>query len=140
MSKNFPEGSAGNGEARKSAPSFSSEELQELEDLLLNRRAFLLGNVQRLEDQAFRDGAEERSGVPIHPAELATDNYLLDMSLAFIENESGRLQEIDDALERLRDGSFGRCEGCDEVVAIERLRAVPYARFCVHCQTAQEQS
>lgn len=129
-----------NGQPSPDGGLFSPEQLRELKALLLNRRAFLQGNVQKLEDQALRNTSEGHSTVPFHLADLATDNYLLDMSLGFMENQSGRLQDIDDALERLHDGSFGRCEGCDEVVSIERLRAIPYARFCVACQSEQERS
>jgi DnaK suppressor protein len=139
MSKHTPESPEG-GPPSSNGDQFSPEELEELEALLMNRRAFLLGNVQKLEDEAAQRGPEEHSNSSVHIAEHATDAYLLDISLAFIENQSGRLRDIDDALERLHDGSYGRCEMCDNLVAIDRLRAVPYARCCVPCQSEQEKA
>ena len=48
--------------------------------------------------------------------------------------DAGRLREIDEALLRLAAGGFGTCEECGEGIAEKRLLAVPWARFCVHCQ------
>ena len=139
MSKDLSNTTPG-GETDPDGGLFSAEQLREFKSLLLNRRTFLQGNVQKLGDQALRNPSEGNSTVPFHLADLATDNYLLDMSLSFMENESGRLQDIEDALDRLQDGSFGHCEGCGEVVSVERLKAIPYARFCVACQSELERA
>ncbi len=121
---------------------FAPEELRAFEILLRRRRDFLLGNVQKLEDEACRKGVEaagDLSTLPLHLADLATDTQQQEMSFAFMESEQGQLQAIEDSLESLRDGTFGSCENCDREIAFDRLRAIPYARLCLECKRREEE-
>jgi DnaK suppressor protein len=90
-----------------------------------------------LEEEALRGIGGEASGgisnVPIHPADLGTDNFEEQITLGLLENEDQILTEIDDALERIDNGTFGRCENCGKEISRERLDALPYARYCVAC-------
>ena len=129
-------------EPRRSSKRFAAEELRAFERLLQRRRQFLLGNVRRLEDEACRNGSDaagDLSSIPIHPADLATDTQQQDMSLVFMENENVQIQDIEEALERIHEDRFGLCEECDHEIALERLRAIPYAPLCVDCQRRQEE-
>jgi len=99
--------------------------------------------MRRLEDEACRKGSDaagDLSTIPIHPADMATDTQQQDMSLTFMENENVQLQEIDDALERIREERFGRCEECGGDIALARLRAIPYASLCVDCRRREEEA
>ena len=130
-------------EARRPSRRFAPDELRAFERLLQRRRQVLLGNVRRLEDEACRKGSDaagDLSTMPLHPADQATDTHQQDMSLVFMENESVRLQDIEEALERIREDRFGLCEECDREIALERLRAIPYAPLCVDCQRRQEEA
>lgn len=69
----------------------------------------------------------------IHPAEVGTENYLKELDFALVENEQHLLSEVRDALRRIDDGSFGRCEVCGTSIREARLRALPYARLCIGC-------
>jgi RNA polymerase-binding protein DksA len=86
------------------------------------------------------DAAGDLSTMPLHPADIATDTHQQDMSLYFMENENVQLQDIEDALERIHEDRFGRCEECEHEIALERLRAIPYAALCVDCQRRQEEA
>jgi RNA polymerase-binding transcription factor DksA len=55
-----------------------------------------------------------------------------------MESESGEVQEIREALERLHNGTFGSCESCGHAIPLERLKAIPYARLCVGCKSEEE--
>jgi DnaK suppressor protein len=128
---------------RPSSKRFRPEELRAFEQLLQQRRQLLLGNVRRLEDEACRkgsDGAGDLSTIPLHPADIATDLQQQDMSLVFMENENVQIQDIEEALERLREDRFGLCEECEREIALERLRAIPYAPLCVDCKRRQEEA
>jgi len=57
-----------------------------------------------------------------------------------MENENVRLQDIEEALERIYEDRFGLCEECDSEIALERLRAIPYAPLCVDCKRRQEEA
>ncbi len=84
----------------------------------------------------------ERNEIAI---ERAADNF--DASLLAVERESSArtleqdfrlLREVEAALRRLRDGTFGICQRCDEEIAPKRLQAIPWAAFCVSCQEKAE--
>jgi len=62
------------------------------------------------------------------------------MSLVFMENENVQLQDIEEALERIRDDRFGLCEECGCEIAFERLRAIPYAPLCLDCKRREEEA
>jgi RNA polymerase-binding transcription factor DksA len=72
-------------------------------------------------------------------ADLGTDNFEQEMSLNLLQNEEQVLDEIAAALDRINQGTFGRCEECDTEIPKARLQAVPYARYCVECARKLEQ-
>jgi len=108
--------------------------------LALGKR--LRSDVSHLEGEAFRNTGGEASGslssVPIHPADLGTDNFEEELTLDLLENQDQMLEEIDAALARLDQGTFGRCEECQKPIAKERLDALPYTRLCVDCARKSE--
>jgi RNA polymerase-binding transcription factor DksA len=119
----------------------SKAELKEFKTLLLHRKAVLQGDVKTLEDEACKkgtDAAGDLSTLPMHLADLGTDSFEQDISLGLMENESDELHEIQEAFERIKDGSFGLCETCRKKIPKERLKAIPYARLCVGCKKKEE--
>ncbi|HLY09069.1 MAG TPA: TraR/DksA family transcriptional regulator [Planctomycetota bacterium] len=119
------------------AKGFSARELARYEDLLLDRRHRLLDDLQTLE-KADANGAGEIPPTSSHLADLGSDREASDISLGRRESESTEIQEIDDALDRIRDGSFGLCEDCSRLISNGRLQAIPYARLCLSCKTVEE--
>jgi len=102
----------------------------------------LNGDVSNLADEALRKGGGEASGslsnMPIHMADLGTDNFEQEFTLNLLENDEHALDEIAAALDRLDKGTFGKCEECHKEIPRERLKALPYARFCVECARKME--
>src|SRR5204862_3647369 len=80
------------------------------------------------------------SNMPLHMADVGTDNYEQEFTLSLMANQGQALEEIGAALERLEDGSFGRCEECAGEIPAARLEALPYARYCVECARKMEQN
>ena len=119
-------------------------ELQSHRETLLNLRRRLTGDVSHLADEALRARGGEASGslsnAPLHMADLGTDNFEQELSLNLLQNQEHALKEIDEALQRIRQGSFGRCEECGEPIPKGRLQALPYTRHCVACARKLEQS
>jgi DnaK suppressor protein len=66
-------------------------------------------------------------------ADLASDLAEQQLDLGLAEAASVRLDAIEEALRRLANGRYGACEGCGQAIASPRLRALPWARTCVHC-------
>ena len=71
-------------------------------------------------------------------ADCATSDMITDYAHMFGERLQQRLQMIDDALEAIEDGYYGLCEECDEPINEKRLELMPFARFCVRCQSELE--
>src|SRR5687768_18138685 len=90
----------------------TSEDLQQFETALLERRRLLMGDFRSLEESESRDSSE-LSNLSTHLADMGSDRAESDVSLGRRESASSEIQELDDALERLRDGSFGLCETCE---------------------------
>lgn len=118
-------------------------DLEAYKQQLLHLRERLNGDVSHLADEALRktdgDGASNLSHMPIHMADLGTDNFEQENTLSLLANEQQQLEEIGDALERIKQGSFGRCEECGTDIPKPRLKEIPYARFCVACARKHEQ-
>jgi DnaK suppressor protein len=117
-------------------------EINDYRRRLLALKKRLGGDLSELEEEALRGVGGEAAGglsdVPVHPADLGTDNYEEEMSLTLLENEEQLLAEVNDALERIEKGTFGRCEVCGQEIPRERLKAVPYTRYCLrHAQELQ---
>ena len=70
--------------------------------------------------------------------DYATSDMIADYAHMFGERLQQRLLMIDDALEAIEDGDYGLCEECDEAINEKRLQLMPFARFCVSCQSELE--
>lgn len=112
-------------------------EMQAYWQSLLDLRARHNGDVSHLADEALRrtggGAAGNLSNMPIHMADLGTDNFEQEFTLSLLHNEEQLLDEIAAALERINQGTFGQCEECQGDIPKPRLQAVPYARYCVDC-------
>ena len=83
------------------------------------------------------DGAEA-SAFGMHQADAGSDAYDRDLALNLLSQENNALHEIEDALERIRIGSYGYCEVSGHIIMKERLEAIPFARLTVECQSQIE--
>ncbi|MFO0790204.1 MAG: TraR/DksA C4-type zinc finger protein [Pirellulales bacterium] len=103
-------------------------------------RARLRGDVTAMADVALRkSGNESRdSAMPIHMAELGSDNFEQEFTLGLMEADEGTLSSIDHALERIQDGTFGKCVQCEGQISKARLNAIPYTPVCIKCAELQE--
>lgn len=77
--------------------------------------------------------------MPIHMADIGTDNYEQEFALELMDGERKLLREIDDALGRIEQGTYGICEGKGTPIAKARLEANPWARYCVKYARMLEQ-
>ncbi len=82
----------------------------------------------------------ELAGRVHDPEEEALADLLVDLNLATIDLHIRELREIDAALIRLYQGTYGICEDCEQPIGLARLRANPTARRCLQCQTVYERT
>lgn len=117
-------------------------ELETYQRQLLEMHKRFNGDVSHLKNEALGAGGNGNGGLsnmPIHMADLGSDAYEQENTLSLLANEQQRLEEIGDALDRIKQGTFGRCEECDVGIPKARLKELPYARYCVGCARKQEQ-
>jgi RNA polymerase-binding transcription factor DksA len=114
-----------------------NEELESFRTALLGLRSRLRGDLDQMTDEALRrdqpDSSGNLSNVPLHMADVGTENYDQEFTLGLIENEQGTLELVVEALERLNKGKYGRCVECGEPISKPRLQALPYTRHCIQC-------
>jgi DnaK suppressor protein len=90
-------------------------------------------------DAALKQIPTETSRMPTHMADLGSDNFDQELMLNLLGSEKDVLDQIDAALERIQDGSYGQCEACGKAIPKARLEAIPYAALCVRCASQREQ-
>jgi RNA polymerase-binding protein DksA len=100
-------------------------------------RSRLRGDVNQMADAALKKTRSETNGdlssMPIHMADIGSDNFEQEFTLSLMENEEGTLDAIETALERIAAGTFGECEECGVKIPKARLNAIPYAALCIKC-------
>lgn len=120
----------------------SDEQLQEFKDLLLEKRAAATGDMRNLANEALNrkeHGFNEQSTMPMHMADLGSDNWEQEFTLGLIANEQGLVREIDEALARIQDRSYGICLATNRRIGLARLRAKPWAKYCIEYERAREE-
>lgn len=120
-----------------------SEDVKVFRERLILLRARLRGDVTQMADAALKKSRSEANGdlssMPIHMADIGSDNYEQEFTLSLMQSEGGTLDQIEVALERIEDGTYGQCEECGGKIPKQRLNAVPYATMCVKCASEMEQ-
>ena len=104
---------------------------------LISLRARLRGDVSAMADAALKKNGAEGSGdlsrMPIHMADLGSDNFEQEFTLSLMETEEGTLDAVESAIERIEDGVYGECEECSGIISKARLQAIPYTPLCIKC-------
>jgi RNA polymerase-binding protein DksA len=118
-------------------------DIEHFEQMLLEKRREILSNVNEMEDETLKksrlDAAGDLSSMPIHMADIGSDNYEQEFTLGLMDSERKLLKEIDDALRRIELGTYGICEGTGRRIQKARLEAQPWARYCLeHAQMLEQ--
>jgi RNA polymerase-binding transcription factor DksA len=118
------------------------EEIESFRRTLQSLRSRLRGDLDQMTDEALRRNMQSNSGnlsnVPLHMADVGTENYDQEFTLGLIENEQGTLELVNEALARLDKGKFGLCVECQGPIPKPRLQAIPYTRHCINCARVME--
>jgi RNA polymerase-binding protein DksA len=109
----------------------TATDIKHFKALLIAKRAEILGSVLHMENEALRKPRSDLSTMPVHMADMGTDNYETENTLGLMDSERKILVEIDDALHRIEDGTYGFCEGTTKPISKERLEAIPWTRYGV---------
>lgn len=107
-----------------------SKKLEEFKKRLLEERMDLMADLHKVTNG---EKTKERSG-SMDPADMADSSYSADRSLAWTEKIHRRVREIDESLERMKEGTYGICQVCGEEIPIGRLEVRPKAKYCAQCK------
>ncbi len=121
----------------------SAANIEHFKQLLLQKRREIISNVNEMEDETLKksrlDASGDLSSMPIHMADIGTDNYEQEFALGLMDSERKLLRETDDALQRIEQGTYGICEGTGKQIPKARLEAQPWARYCIEYARMLEQ-
>jgi RNA polymerase-binding transcription factor DksA len=114
--------------------------LKRQKERLLQLRDGMLDSMSGVARDTLRARAEgsEASAFGMHQADAGSDAYDRDFALSLLSQEQDALYEIDEALKRIEQGTYGICELCNKQILHARLEAIPFARFTVDCQSQLE--
>ena len=107
------------------------QDIAEFQDLLLQKRHEVIGNVTSMENDALRKEYTDLSRMPLHLGDMGSDAFETENCLSLVESERKLLAEVDEALARIQDQSYGICLGTGKPIGMPRLRAIPWAKFSV---------
>ena len=113
----------------------TAAELKHFRQILMEKLNEILGDVDHIENEALRKSRSEATGdlstMPIHMADLGSDNFEQEFALGLMDSEKKIVSEIIAALKRIDEGTYGICEGTGNPISRARLEANPWARYCI---------
>lgn len=115
---------------RRKSP-FNKRQLEKYAGILRAKRAELLGDLSHMEGEALRSSSGNSSNTTQHPADQGSDTYEQTLSLDLAAADRKLIKEIDDALQRITDGTYGLCEMTNEPIAAARLEELPWTRYSI---------
>jgi DnaK suppressor protein len=102
--------------------------------ILLSEREQIIGEVKQIYESSREMGQDGIQDIGDEAANIYNKQVLLSLN----ENERMRLQEVDEALDRIANGTYGVCEECGEPIGLKRIEVRPVAKYCVSCKAKQE--
>lgn len=123
---------------RKVRSGLNAKDLAHFRELLMEKRAELLGDVKSMNDGARNASGGNLSHMPVHMADIGSDNYDQEFTLGLVESEARLLREIDEALIRIREGYYGVCMVSGKPIVRARLEAKPWAKYSIEVAREME--
>ncbi len=116
------------------------KELGIYKKMLLQLRAKIAGDLQQIEGDTLNGNQPSHAGELSDVADMATDNYDRELNIGLASNEQQLLNDIDIALKRIEDGTYGVCEIYGTPIPKKRLLAMPYTRLSMKAQEEEEKN
>lgn len=117
-------------------------ELDRIETILNRKKAQLTELIESSDGfdlaSSLKDSVHELSSYDNHPADLGSETFEREKDRALLDNTRQTLIRVEDALERIHQGTYGTCERCGHKIAADRLTAIPETTLCLDCEEVQE--
>jgi DnaK suppressor protein len=118
------------------------EELEYFKELILKKKQELLAELGYLEAASMsvtsKDQAGDLSSYSFHMADQGSDTMEREMAFTLASREGRYLHHLNEALERIENGTYGKCRSCGGEIGRPRLEAVPHATQCIKCKNKEE--
>ena len=117
-------------------------DLERFKKLLLAKKQEILesmGMLNETQSSTIKESTGDLSSYSYHMADQGTDQ--MEREMAFAHTSKGRrlVYHIDEALRRIEEGTYGKCERCGKQIQPNRLKVVPHARLCIQCKSEEEE-
>lgn len=120
----------------------NKKELSEFKELVVKKKDDIIKQIKHMSEETLKKSPKEAAGdissYTYHMADIATDTYDREFNMSLASNDRAVLLEMEDALKKIEEGTFGICEDCKGLIAKVRLKAIPYCRLCLKCQEKKE--
>jgi DnaK suppressor protein len=102
---------------------------------LLSMRGEILNKAKKLKEDSYNLGTDGIQDM----ADAASNSYNVDILMSISDNDLNLLKDIDNSLDKIKNGTYGICEECEEKISEKRLEANPVARYCITCKRMMEE-
>jgi DnaK suppressor protein len=120
----------------------NKKDLEYFKDLIIKKKNDLLAELGYLESSSMSATSKDQSGdlssYSFHMADQGTDTMEREMAFTFASREGRYLHHLNEALERIESGTYGKCRTCGGEISKPRLEAVPHATQCIKCKNSEE--
>jgi DnaK suppressor protein len=111
------------------------QKLERFRKTLLKTREGILNKAKKLKEDSYTLGTDGIQDM----ADAASNSYNADILMSISDNDLNLLKDIDNALDKIKNGTYGVCEECEEKINEKRLEANPVARYCISCKRLMEE-
>ena len=123
---------------KTTAPKYEGKDLEYYNDLIAAAEK-VRKQMDYHASEALDCSNADKRGVTTHMADVSSDNSRHEMQIRMLSEDGDVLTLIDEALKRLEQGEYGKCQECGERIPDGRLKVRPYAIFCVKCKSKHEE-
>ncbi len=134
--KNKEKSAAPSKKIAEEPQTFSAQEIEEVKKTLIGMKKAIFKEI----DAGIKEGSSKDS------TEYRGDNYDIasserDRELSYMlgDRERKKVREIDNALIKIKEGTYGVCDECGEPISKKRLKVIPYSNLCINCQSRAEE-
>lgn len=113
-------------------------DLEKFKLRLIALRARLRGEVEHLADAGLNISSGGLSSLPIHLADMGSETYEQDLAISLMESGSEVLEQVEEALDRIKEGTYAICVECGSKIGRARMDALPYTAVCIECASRLE--
>lgn len=117
-------------------------ELQRFRNMLLEEKERVSQSLAKhekiIKHTDDESGLETGKAHSNHMADQGSDEFQYETTIKFANTEGRYLYNIEEALGRIEDGTYGKCQACNKAIALPRLRRLPYTRMCIECKEKEE--